>query len=174
MVHTHFSLLEEFRVFTVFLMAFLGSCNDKGEPAVSLKSTTRHRIEDTIFRSIFNSTKPPIARYMAKTKLKQNSSLLVGLYTSTLGEVTYQMWPDLRKPDTIAHFLISCLLNIYNLHSLMYSLARFQLRMPITLGVTALWSSSNRKFNLYARYWENKLQALTKTMVTYEQKDVLS
>ena len=56
----------------------------------------------------------------------------------------------------------------------MYSLARFQLRMPITLGVTARRSSSNRKINLYARYWENKLQALTKMMITYEQKDVLS
>ena len=60
------------------------------------------------------------------------------------------------------------------LHSQVYSLARSQLRMPITLRVTALWNSSNRKINLYARYWENKLQALTKTMITYEQKDVLS
>jgi len=78
------------------------------------------------------------------------------------------------KPNTIMHFSISCVLNVYNLHSQVYSLARLQLHIPITLGVTALWSSSNRKINLYSRYWENKLQALTKTMVTYEQKDVLS
>ena len=80
----------------------------------------------------------------------------------------------MTRSATMAHFLTSCLLNIYNLHRQMYSLVRFQLRMPITLGTTALRSSSNRKINLYARYWENKLQVLTKMMVTYEQKKILS
>ena len=39
--------------------------------------------------------------------------------------------------------------------------------MPITLGVTALQGRNNRKIDLYSKYRENKLQALTKTVVTY-------
>ena len=46
-------------------------------------------------------------------------------------------------------FLNSCLLNIYNLRSQVYPLAKFQLHMPITLGVTALQSCNNRKIDLY-------------------------
>ena len=56
----------------------------------------------------------------------------------------------------------------------MYPLAKFQLHMPITLGVTALQSSNNRKIDLYSKYRENKLQALTKTVVTYQRIEVRS
>ena len=56
-----------------------------------------------------------------------------------------KMWPDLRKLDTIVHFSNSCLVNIYNLHSQVYSLAKIQSHMSITFGVTALQSSNNRK-----------------------------
>ena len=69
------------------------------------------------------------------------------------------MGPDLQKPNKIMHFLNSCLLNIYNLLSQMYG------------KVTALQSSNNRKIDLYSKH---KLQALTKTVVTYEQNDTLS
>ena len=72
------------------------------------------------------------------------------------------------------HFSNSCLLNIYNLLSQVYPLAKFQLHMLLTLGVTALQSSNNRKIDLYSRYRENKLQALTKTVVTYQRIEVLS
>ena len=54
------------------------------------------------------------------------------------------------------------LLNIYNLCSQVYPLAKFQVHMPNTLGVTALQSSNNRKIDLYSKYRENKLQALTR------------
>ena len=66
------------------------------------------------------------------------------------------------------------LLNIYNLHSQVCLLAKFQPHMPITFGVTALQSSNNRKIDLYSKYRENKLQALTKMVVTYKRIDVLS
>ena len=46
--------------------------------------------------------------------------------------------------------------------------------MPITFGVTALQSSNNRKIDMYSKYRENKLQALTKTVVTYQQIEVQS
>ena len=46
--------------------------------------------------------------------------------------------------------------------------------MPITLGVTALQSSNNRKIDLYSKFRENKLQALTKTVVTYQWIEVQS
>ena len=46
--------------------------------------------------------------------------------------------------------------------------------MPITFGVTALQSSNNRKIDMYSKYRENKLQALTKTVVTYQRIDVRS
>ena len=84
------------------------------------------------------------------------------------------MWPDLRKPDTITHFSNSCLLNIYNLLSQVYPLAKLQTHMPITLGVTALQSSNNRKIDLYSKYRENKLQAPTKMFVTYQRIEVRS
>ena len=38
--------------------------------------------------------------------------------------------------------------------------------------VTVLQSTSNRKIDLYGKYRENKLQALTKTDVTYEWSEV--
>ena len=49
----------------------------------------------------------------------------------------------------------------------MYPLAKFQPLIQITLGVTALQSSNNRKIDLYSKYRENKLPALTKAAVTY-------
>ena len=50
----------------------------------------------------------------------------------------------------------------------MHLLSKFQLRILKTYEVTALQSSSNRKIDLYSKHRENKLQALTKTDVTYE------
>ena len=44
--------------------------------------------------------------------------------------------------------------------------------MPIALGVTAL-QSNNRKINFYSKYRENKLQAPTKTVVTYHRLYIL-
>jgi len=56
------------------ICAVSSSYDNEGEPAVSWKSTTRHKIGDIIFRNIFSSNKPPIARYyiagLNKTKLK--------------------------------------------------------------------------------------------------------
>ena len=49
----------------------------------------------------------------------------------------------------------------------MYVLAMFQLHILKAFEVTALQSSSNRKIELYSKYRENKLQALTKADVTY-------
>ena len=80
----------------------------------------------------------------------------------------------MRKQDIIAFFPNSCLLSIYNLCSQVYPLPNFQLHMPNTLGVTALQSSNNRKIDLYSKYRENKLQALTKTVVTYQRIEVQS
>ena len=40
------------------------------------------------------------------------------------------------------------------------------------MGVTALQSSNNRKIDLYSKYREYKLQALTKTVVTYQRVKV--
>ena len=51
-------------------------------------------------------------------------------------------------------------------------LAKFQLRILKAFKVTALQSSNNRKIDLYSKYSENKLQALTKMDVTYEWSDV--
>ena len=76
------------------------------------------------------------------------------------------------KQDIIAYLLKSWLLNIYNLLSQVYLLAKFQLHMPIALGVTALQSSNNRKIDMYSKYKENKLQALTEMVVTYERIEV--
>ena len=56
----------------------------------------------------------------------------------------------------------------------MYPLAKFQPHMPIALGVTVLQSSNNRKIDLYSKYRENKLQAPTKTVVTYQRIEVRS
>jgi len=55
-----------------------------------------------------------------------------------------------------------------------YLLAKFQLHILITYGVTALQSNSNRTINLYSKYRGNKLQALTKTVVIYEWIEVRS
>ena len=54
----------------------------------------------------------------------------------------------------------------------MYPLAKFQPCMPLT--VTALRSSNNRKIDIYSKYRENKLQAPTKMVVTYQQIEVWS
>ena len=72
------------------------------------------------------------------------------------------------KPNTIAHFSNSCLLNNHNLISQVYPLAKCQPHMPITLGVTALQSSNNRTIDLYSKYRENKLQGPTKMVITYQ------
>jgi len=45
-------------------------------------------------------------------------------------------------------------------------MAKVQLHILITYGVTALQSSNNRTIDLYSEYSGNKLQALTKTVVT--------
>jgi len=49
----------------------------------------------------------------------------------------------------------------------MYLLAK-SLTFVKTFEVAALQSSSNRKIDLYSKYWGNKLQALPKPDVTYE------
>ena len=49
----------------------------------------------------------------------------------------------------------------------MYGLAKIQLHILRAFEVTALQSSINRKVDLHSKYRENKLQALTKTDVTY-------
>ena len=72
----------------------------------------------------------------------------------------------------IGHNANSCLLNIYNLHSEMYLLAKFQVHVLITQEVTALQSSNNRTIDLYCEYRGNKLQVLTKMVVTYKQIEV--
>ena len=56
----------------------------------------------------------------------------------------------------------------------MYPLAKFQPHMPIAFKVTALQSSNNRKIDLYSKYRENKLQAPTKSVVTYQRMEVRS
>ena len=77
------------------------------------------------------------------------------------------------KPDIIAYFLNSCLLNIYNVLSQVYSLSKFQPHLPITFRAIALQSSNNRKIDLYSKYRENKLHALIKMVVTYQWIKVL-
>ena len=59
-----------------------------------------------------------------------------------------------------------------NLHTQKFVLVKFQLCILKAFEVTALKSSSNRKINLYSKYRENKLQALTKIDVTYEWSEV--
>ena len=66
------------------------------------------------------------------------------------------------------------MLNIYDLHSQTYSLAKFQLQMLYVLELQPYEVQAIEKLNLYARYWENKSEALTKTIVTYKQKDTQS
>ena len=56
----------------------------------------------------------------------------------------------------------------------MYLLAKFQLHIPIPWGVTALQSSNKKAINLYSADRGNKLQVLTKTVVTCEQIEVQS
>jgi len=55
-----------------------------------------------------------------------------------------------------------------------YLLAKFQLHILLTYGVTALQSSNNKTINLYSEYKGNKLQALTKTVVVYQPIEVQS
>ena len=51
----------------------------------------------------------------------------------------------------------------------MYPLAKFQL-----WELQPYKGSNNRKIDMYSKYRENKLQALTKTVVTYQQIEVRS
>ena len=76
-----------------------------------------------------------------------------------------------RHNDAFSNPLV---LNIYNLLSRVYALAKFQPCIPTTFGVTTLQSSSNRKIDLYSKYWKNILQLLTKTIVTYMRNAVQS
>ena len=82
------------------------------------------------------------------------------------------LWPDLRKPDIIAHFSNSILLYFYNLHTQLYMLAKFQLRILKASEVTALQSSNNRKIDLWSKHRENELYMLPKVDVTYEWSEV--
>ena len=86
----------------------------------------------------------------------------------------HNMWPDLRKPNIIAHFSNSILLHFYNLHTQMYVLAKFQLYIIKAFEVTALQSNSNRKIDLYSKHRESKLQALPKTDVTCKWSEVMT
>ena len=56
----------------------------------------------------------------------------------------------------------------------MYLLTKFQLHILVTYGVIALQSRNNRIIDLYSEYRGNKLQALTKTIVTYKPIEVRS
>ena len=84
----------------------------------------------------------------------------------------HYMWPDLRKPDIIAHFSNSILLHFDNVHTQMHVLVKFQLRILKAFEFIALQSNSNRKIDLYSKHRENKLQALPKTDVTYKWSEV--
>jgi len=76
------------------------------------------------------------------------------------------MWPDLQKPDIIAHFSNSIYyIFVIYIPKCTYVL-KFQFHIPRTFEVTALQDSSNRKIDLNSKYRENKLQVLTKTNVT--------
>jgi len=50
----------------------------------------------------------------------------------------------------------------------MYALAKFQPDTRITFQVMALQSSNSKMIDLYSKHWKNKLQVLTKTLVTYK------
>ena len=76
------------------------------------------------------------------------------------------------KSDIIVHFLNSILLHFYKLHTQIYVLAKFELRILKAFEVTALKSSSNRKIDLYSKHRGNKLQALPKMNVTCEWSKV--
>ena len=91
---------------------------------------------------------------------------------NVLANLVIQFVTGSAKTDIIVHFSNSILLHFYNLHTQMYVLAKFQLYILKAFEVTALQSSSNRKIDLYSKHRENKLQALTKTDVTYEWSDV--
>jgi len=53
-------------------------------------------------------------------------------------------------------------------------MAKFQLHILKTYGVTALQSSNNRTINLYSKYRGNKLQAFTKMAVMHKPIEVRS
>ena len=54
----------------------------------------------------------------------------------------------------------------------MYLLAKFQLHVLKLLKLQPYKVAAIRiKIDLYSKYWENKLQALTKTDVTYKWND---
>jgi len=54
----------------------------------------------------------------------------------------------------------------------MYLLEKLRVSIPMRWGVIALQSSNNETIDLYSEYRESKLQALTKTVVTYKQIEV--
>ena len=84
------------------------------------------------------------------------------------------MLPYLQKPGIMAHFTNSLLLNIFTLLSQVNALAKFQPCMSATFEITPLQNSNNRKIDLYSKYWENKLQLLTKMAVTYKHNALQS
>ena len=56
------------------------------------------------------------------------------------------------KTQQMVHFSISLLLDIYNLLSQVYVLAKVKPFMPTAFEVTALQSSDNRKIDLYSKH----------------------
>jgi len=50
----------------------------------------------------------------------------------------------------------------------MYALAKFQPDMLITFRVMTLQSSNSKMIDLYSLHWKNKLQGVTKMLVTYK------
>jgi len=52
---------------------------------------------------------------------------------------------DLQTQDIMTYVSNLCLLNIYNLPTQMYVLAKFQLHMPVTFGVLALEVETTEK-----------------------------
>ena len=78
------------------------------------------------------------------------------------------MWPDLRKPDIIAHFKFHFITFLY----LNVSASKVLALHSKIFEVTALQSSRNGKINFYIKYRENKLKVLIrKTDLTYEWSD---
>ena len=97
---------------------------------------------------------------------KSVSTKMVKKWDTLIEQSSLRYEPDLRKQDMAAYFSNSCLLNAYNLYSWVYLLAKFQLHILITYGVTALQSSNNGEHVNYRH--------LQKMVITYKQIDVQS
>ena len=95
-------------------------------------------------------------RYFDVSRLKEYHYIAV--------DRTKYMWPDLQNPNNSAFFKF----HNYNLLSQMYILAKFQPDMLIIFRVMALQSSNSKMIDVYSKHWENKLQALTKMLITYK------